>query len=81
MRTPEMGDMVRYVVPDGTVRPAVVIAVQNAGRVALSIFTDGDRDHRWTFAHPRWEPTVPHSIDRTPGTWHWAEHAGAMDTP
>ena len=41
--------------------------------VSLSVFTDGARDHRWTFAHPRWEPSVPYSPIPTPGTWHWRD--------
>ena len=71
MRPPQVGDIVLYVAPDGSVRPAIVIVPQNAGRASMSIFTDGDRDHRWTFAHPRWEPTVPYNESRLIGTWHW----------
>ena len=46
MRPPQVGDIVLYVAPDGSVRPAIVIVPQNAGRASLSIFTDGDRTTR-----------------------------------
>lgn len=72
MRQPEIGDMVRFVAPDGCVRPAVVVVVGSADIVSLSVFTDPDRDHRWTFAHPRWQPNVQHSAAKLMGTWHWA---------
>lgn len=69
MRIPRAGEIVLYCTPWGAIRPAIVILVEEAGTLSLSVLTDGRRDSRWTFAHPMWQPDVPYSETPEPGTW------------
>lgn len=70
---PQPGDFVLYCTENGSIRPAFVVVVESftTGRVSLSILTDGQRDSRWSFAHPKWEPNIDYGQPPRPGTWHW----------
>lgn len=74
-RTPKMGDIVLYTVPDGPVagrsRPAMVITVPDGTLLCnLIVFMDGTAD-----GYPGyivWRPAVKFSRDgRELGKWYW----------
>ena len=73
------GRMTHYVLPDernaGEHRPAIIVQVWDyeAGTSNLVVFCDGDNDGMGSLI--LWRPSVRHSEDKEPGTWHWIEAA------
>ncbi|MDT7040867.1 hypothetical protein [Candidatus Nitronereus thalassa] len=72
---PEVGRIVRYVLPEGRNkgqhRPAIIVKVWDAptSMVNLDVFMDGLNDEQ---QHPvQWRHSVHFDMQRTPGSWHW----------
>jgi len=67
------GAQVLYVLPNGKVRPAVIVNAwsdDEDGKVNLIVFTDFANDE----LNPvEWRTSVPYSADKTPGTYSFAD--------
>lgn len=86
---PAIGRIVRYTLHDGpnvgTERPAIIVAVHpddNAQRVNLVVFLDGDHDdpvRPEPTNHTMWRTHVQHDPGEQPepGTWRWPPHTRA----
>ena len=68
------GRIVRYVSPEGWIRPAIVtrVADPETGVVNLTVFPDGTNDVGIEPPGTTLRATsVSYSHEVTPGTWHW----------
>lgn len=78
MRSPEVGEVVHYVMPDGAShgedRPAIVVRVWSPHHptVQLQVFTDGGNDGPEYASGVTWKTSVRYAGNREPGTWHRA---------
>jgi hypothetical protein len=71
-----VGRIVHFVMPEGVVRPAIVIRVwdKNVGDVNLQVFLDGDNDSaEGAPAGVKWASSRLYSESGEVGTWHWPE--------
>lgn len=70
--TPTVGRIVNYVLPNGAIRPAIVVRVWDDGRLQLQQFTDQTND-----GEPLgivWRTSVVEGCE--PGQWHWPVREG-----
>lgn len=67
------GRIVHYVMPDGEVRPAMVVRIWSLdnGCVNLNVFVDFLNDKSET--SPIWKTSVLYDENKEPNTWHWPE--------
>lgn len=79
MEAVSIGRIVHFVMPDGTHRPAIVVAVNDKESVNLQVFFDGENEQ--TAAHNErlygtgWRTSVKFTFGKkaVPGTCHWPE--------
>lgn len=71
------GRIVRYVLPGGRARPAIITGLTSVeGVVNLQVFLDGVHDGVNNPADlTEWHGLVAHSDEPKPGTWHWPPRA------
>ena len=67
----QMGDMVRYVLPNGSVRPALVTGAGDG--LNLQVFVDGSNDGYSADQVAVWRECVGYSAEYEAETWHWAQ--------
>lgn len=65
----DVGAIVRYVLPSGIVRPAIVTAV-DFDTVNMQVFVDGGNDGYPAEQGTLWKEGVAYSAEMEPGTWH-----------
>jgi hypothetical protein len=74
---PSIGDIVLYVLPDGQIRPAIIVRLWSAACVNLQVFLDGNNDYlsmgTGGNTGTRWKTSVYYSEGKEPGTWHYKE--------
>lgn len=75
MKKITVGRIVNFVMPDGSIRPAIVVRVWGSGDpgedlVNVQVFTDSHNDgFEWGV---EWRTSVRHDeIHNATGTWHW----------
>ena len=78
-QTPNIGDVVLYVLPDGRypgeIRPALVVKVWSATQVNLQVFVDGTNDYP-DYSGSVWATSVPFDPEKTQlCSWHFPENA------
>ena len=75
-RTPQIGDLVLYVLPDGKSagqsRPAFVVQAWSGGYYNLQVFVDGTNDYP-DYTGAVWATSVRFSPIAEPRTFHYAE--------
>lgn len=74
---PTVGRIVYFVMPDGQIRPAIIVRVWSDEMVQLQVFTDGSNDGAENAGGIVWKTSVHFNQppDATSpvasGTWHW----------
>ncbi|MDB5094462.1 MAG: hypothetical protein JWO85_2563 [Candidatus Eremiobacteraeota bacterium] len=74
--TPTVGRIVHFVLPDGQVRPAIIVRVWSPEMVNLRVFLDGTNDAPdGGYLQREWATSVHYREyavgNYAPGTWFW----------
>lgn len=93
-QTPSIGRIVHYVLDDGTIQPAIIVAVWSPenGCSNLQVFLDGtnvqQREDKRTGVTPEeaqrgfaWRTSRARSDEPKPGYWHWPPYVAPKVEP
>lgn len=93
-QTPSIGRIVHYVLDDGTIRPAIIVAVWSpeSGCSNLQVFVDGTNDHATDMKRTgvtaeeamrgfAWRTSRACSDGPKPGYWHWPPYVAPKVEP